>query len=149
MIRTDAINNLLTELNNEKAAVKQSQETRASLMTGERTSVQKQQVIVTNLIKEVLPSIINHYVSVELANGQLFGKLKNVTYENSSNVNVELVSAFLEGISHNAKSRTVVFYLETSRVISVPIDNFLDMMSLDDNSFLMKRNEVINLIINE
>ena len=97
MIRTDAINNLLTELNNEKAAVKQSQETRASLMTGERTSVQKQQAIVTNLIKEALPSIRNHYVSVELANGQLFGKLKNVTYENSSNVNVELVSAFLEG----------------------------------------------------
>ncbi len=149
MIRTDAINNLLTELNNEKAAVKQSQETRASLMTGERTSVQKQQVIVTNLIKEALPSIRNHYVSVELANGQLFGKLKNVTYENSSNVNVELVSAFLEGTSHNTKSRTVVFYLETSRVISVPIDNFLDMMSLDDNSFLMKRNEVINLIIKE
>ena len=57
MIRTDAINNLLTELNNEKAAVKQSQETRASLMTGERTSVQKQQAIVTNLIKEALPSI--------------------------------------------------------------------------------------------
>lgn len=148
-MRSEIITNLLSQLASEKEIVRKSQETRATMMANERTSVTRQQALVNALINEALPVLKNSYVSVELANGVVFGKLKNVTYENSSNVNVELLEAFLEGISHNTKSKTVVFYLETSRIISVPIENFLDMMSLNESSFLSKRNEVINLIINK
>lgn len=136
---------ILSRLEKERNLVSTSQKTRADFIQREKESIQRQQNLIQELIKQNLPFLKNKYVSAPVANGLIYGKLKNICYENSSNVNIVLENSFLE-----SNDKIVVFYLHSHlRTISVSIDDFIkSVLELTPEFFLEKRNNIISYIVN-